>query len=816
MSAANTPDPQHVSQPLEPTQLRWTCDVSELDFQTTDELPDLHQLLGQDRALSALEFGISMRREGYHLYVMGPTGVGKRTAVMQALAGRGPCQVTPPDWIYVNNFDDLRKPRAIPMAAGRGIQFRQDIDDLIEDLTTAIPLALESDEHKNRLQEIEREQVERQSSSFTTLANDAKEHGIQLIRTPGGFALAPLRNGEVLSPDEYQKLPEEEKQAIQNTVADLQQKLQDLVEQVPKWHKETRDRIKQLNQETGKLAVGHLLTKIKEKYADIPLVLAYLEAVEKDVVERVDDFQTPEEGPAALFGAAAQKPSLDDYEINLLVDHSATSGAPVLYEDHPSYHNLIGRVEHESHMGALTTDFTLIKGGALHRANGGYLIVEALRLLQQPYAWEGLKRALASGSIKIESLGEMLSMVSTVSLEPEPIPLDVKVILLGDRMLYYLLHAYDPDFVELFKVSADFDEHVERSADNSRLFARFLATFARRERLRPLDRAAVARVLEHAARIADDSTRLSTHMGSLADVLREADLWAERASAERITVESVNRAIDEKRRRSDRIRELIHAEIARGVVFIDIRGSRVGQVNGLSVLEIGESRFGQPSRITATARLGQGEVVDIEREAKLGGAIHSKGVLILSSFLASRFARHRPLPLAASLVFEQSYGMIDGDSASVAELCALLSALSEVPIRQNLAVTGSINQLGQVQPIGGVNEKIEGFYDVCKAMGLDGEQGVIIPWANLTHLMLREDVVEACRQGQFRVYAVRTVDEALSLLTGVPAGEPNAHGEYPAGTVNYRVDQRVRELIRLRTQFAGEMKGAGKTPPPPE
>ena len=803
-------------QPLERSRLRWECDTRDWDFETTSDLPDMNDMVGQSRALSALNFGTAIRREGYHLYVMGPPGIGKRTAVMQVLSNRSSSQPTPSDWIYVNNLDDLRKPRAIPLPAGRGVRFRQDVDTLIDDLTNAIPAALETDAHKARLQEIEREQVERQSAAFAGLSNEAKSRGIQLIRTPGGFALAPLRKGEVLSPDEYQALPEPERQEIQQTVAELQRKLQELIEQVPKWHKDTRDKVKELNRETARLAVGHLLAQIKERYGDLPPVLAYLEAVEKDVVERVDEFQPQDEGPASLFGGGPQKPTLEDYEVNLLVDHSTTCGAPILYEDHPSFHNLLGRVEHESHMGALTTDFTLIKGGALHRANGGYLIVDALRLLQQPFSWEGLKRALASKSVKIESLGEVLSLISTVSLEPEPIPLDVKVILLGDRLLYYMLHAYDPDFAELFKVSADFDEHLERTAENTRLYARFLATFARREGLRPLTRAAIGLVLEQAARVAEDAGKLSTRMRSLADLLREANHWAESAGATTIADSHIQQAIDQQLYWSDRIRMLIQDEIERGTLLIDTDGVCVGQVNGLSVLELGDTRFGQPSRITATARLGRGEVIDIERETKLGGAIHSKGVLIISSLLASRYARNQPLPLTASLVFEQSYGAVDGDSASVAEFAALVSALAGIPIRQELAVTGSLNQLGQVQPIGGVNEKIEGFFEVCRRRGLNGRQGVLIPSANVRHLMLRRDVVEACAAGQFHIYAVKTLDEALTLLTGVPAGEANAQGRFPAGTVNAAVETRVQELLQLRSRFGAEAKSDGRPSPLPE
>ena len=797
--------------PLEVARLRWRCDCASLGFETTNDLPDLEEILGQARAIEALQFGIAIRREGYNLYVLGPSGVGKRSAVLKALTTRSASEPTPSDWIYVNNFSDLRKPRAISLPAGRGVKFRDAMETLVDDLETAIPAALESDEHKTRLQEIEREANGRQSTAFQQLAKKAFEQNIQLIRTPGGFALAPLKNGEVLSPDEYQKLPEEERTKIQKTVAELQEKLQAIIELVPKWSKEARDKVKELNREAARLAIGHLVAQVQQQYTDLPDVVAYLQEVENDVLERVDEFQPSEEPQIPMLVRGNSKPSLEDYEVNLLVDHSATRGAPVVYEDNPSHHALMGRVEHESHMGALMTDFTLIKGGALHRASGGYLILDALKMLQQPMAWEGLKRALKSRQIRIESLGEMLSLISTVSLEPEPIPLDVKVVLIGDRMLYYLLFEWDPDFAELFKVSADFDEEIERSPENTLLYARFIATLARREKLRPLDRGAVAAVLEHAARIADDSERLSTHMRTVADVLREADHWAGQAGATVLAAQHVRQAVDSQIRRADRVRERIHEEIRRGTILVETSGEKIAQVNGLSVIDMGTLRFGQPSRITATARLGRGEVLDIEREVKLGGPFHSKGVLILSSFIASRYANEQPLPISASLVFEQSYGMVDGDSASVAELTVLLSAIARIPIKQDFAVTGSIDQLGNVQPIGGVNEKIEGFFDVCRAAGLTGRQGVIIPSTNVKHLMLRDDVVEACREGRFAIYSASTVDQAFELLTGLLAGERDSRGEYPAESVNGRVLARIRELVQLRARFGAEAKADGKS-----
>jgi lon-related putative ATP-dependent protease len=528
------------------------------------------------------------------------------------------------------------------------------------------------------------------------------------------------------------------------------------------------------------------------------------------VVENVKDFRAREEsGRTPLTLALQGGPSFTRYQVNLLVDHSGGQGAPIVYEDNPSYANLLGRVEHSAQFGALVTDFTLIKAGALHRANGGYLMLDMRKVLMQPYAWEGLKRALRSEEINIESLGQVLGLLSTVSLEPQPIPLDVKVVLMGERILYYLLCAYDPDFRELFKVAADFDDRVARSPENSLLYARLIGTLARKGGLRPFDRTAVARVIDQSARLASDGEKLSTHMQSTADLLREADYWAGHAKQKAVSAADVQRAIDGQIRRADRLRERLYEEIKRGTILIDSEGETIGQVNGLSVLQLGDFGFGQPSRITATARLGKGEVIDIEREVELGGAIHSKGVLILSNFMASRYAQNEPLSLSASLVFEQSYGMVEGDSASVAELCALLSALANAPIKQSFGVTGSVNQHGQVQAIGGVNEKIEGFYDVCMAKGPSGTQAVLIPAANVKHLMLRDDVVAAGAAGQFHVYAVETIDEAISLLTGLPAGTADAQGNFPEGSVNYRVQQRLKELSKLRKEYS---EGAKETP----
>jgi lon-related putative ATP-dependent protease len=679
------------------------------------------------------------------------------------------------------------------------------METLVEDLRTAIPSALEADDHQNRVQEVEKKAKRIHDTEFKKLADEAASRGIQLVRTASGFAVAPMHEGDVLSPDEFENLSQEKRKEIEGAVAEVQDELRDFADKIPQWRRDAREKIKELNRAATRFVITHSLAHFKRLYEDLPDVLAYFKDVERDVVENAQDFCPDEEEPKLPFKLALlEEPSFRRYQVNVLVDNSSTEGAPVIYEDHPVYHNLLGRVEHRAQMGTLLTDFTLIKPGALHRANGGYLVLDALRMLQQPYAWEGLKRALHSHTIRIETMAESLSLASTVSLHPEPIPLDVKVVLLGDRMLYYLLYQSDRDFAELFKVAADFSDRMERSPETCRLYARVIATVARRQENRRLDAPAVARVLEHSARIADDAERLTTHMRTIADLLHEADYWASQDNSEVVRETHIAKAIDKQIYRADRMRERVQEEIHRGSLMIDTQGEKIAQVNGLSVIDLGNFAFGRPSRITATARLGRGNVVDIEREVDLGGSIHSKGVLIITSFLAARYAKDHPLSLHASLVFEQSYGMVDGDSASVAELCALLSALAEVPINQSLAVTGSVNQLGQVQPIGGVNEKIEGYFDVCRARGLTGNQGVLIPEANVKNLMLRRDVVQAAEAGRFHVHAIRTVDEAIALLTGVEAGEKDDQDAYPPETVNHRVAARLHELFELRRRLGGD------------
>ena len=798
---------------LDATALFTRCTFDEFPFETTADLDEVELVAGQARALNSVRFGVGVRGDGFDVFALGPSGLGKFVVINHILAQHAAKRPPPPDWCYINNFEHAHKPKALKLPAGRAVDLQHGMERVIDELRSAIPAAFESEDYQSRIAEVEEELKEKQGSAIGALQERAKEQGIKLFHTPSGFAMAPVKDDdEVVSPQEYEKLPDEEKERVQKVVADLQEDLQSALRQLPGWHKEAREKVRALNQEIASYAVGVSIDPLKAKFPDLPAVLSYLDAVQRDVIEHIDDFRPQTDAPKLPFAQLGAAEPFRRYEVNVLVAHDETQSAPVVFEELPTHGNLIGRAEHQAHMGTLTTDFTLIKAGALHRANGGYLVLDARQLLMQPFAYDGLKRALHSGEIRIESLERMLSTISTVSLEPEAIPLDVKIVLSGERLLYYMLYEHDPEFRDLFKVAADFEETVERNDESNALFARLVGSLAKRKDLRALDRGAVARVIEHGSRLAGDAEKLSTHLRSIGDLLREADYWAGEANRDVIAAEHVQRAIDEQTRRSDRIRERVHENIIRGTVMIDTQGETVGQINGLSVLQIGGFMFGQPSRITATVRLGAGKVVDIERETDLGGPLHSKGVLILGSFLGARYANDTPLSIAASLVFEQSYGGVDGDSASLAELCALLSALSGLPIKQGFAVTGSVNQHGQVQAIGGVNEKIEGFFDICSAGQLTGEQGVLIPASNAKHLMLRHDVVAAAADGRFRVFALHTVDEAIALLTGVDAGERGADGKYPEESVNGRVERRLIELSRARANFAKlgeEPKGGG-------
>ncbi len=802
-------------QPLKPKALYRTCELEGLDFETTEELDTLDGLLGQPRAVAAMEFGLDIDREGYNVFAFGPDGTGKHSAVRQMLERHARSRPTPPDLCYVHNFEDPQRPRLLELPAGGGQQLCRAMEHVVEELASTLQSALESDEYQLRRRRLDERLEKRQQGLLGELGREAAAAGLALVETPVGILFAPRKDDEILSPDQLRELPEEERRRFEQEAERLKAKLGEVLRRFSRWKREKRAGVRELNREVSRFAIGPLLEEIREHFDGLPAVLAYLDEVERDIVDNAGRLASHREGGAseqlgAALGREPRESSANRYSVNLLVDRQASQGAPVVYEDNPSYPNLVGRVEHVSRGGNLETDFTLIRAGALHRANGGYLLLDALKLLRQPYAWDGLKRALRSKQIKIEALGEALGFVSISSLQPEPAALALKLVLFGERLLYYQLARADSDFGELFKVGADFAEELDWTDANAALYARLIAKLAREKELLPFERAAVARIIERGAREVADSRKLSLYMGRVLDLMREADHHAQREERPTVTAEDVERAIEARTFRSDRLRERVQEEIRRGTLLVDTEGAEIGQINGLSVVQLDDFSFGRPSRITARVRLGKGELVDIEREVELGGPIHSKGVLILAGFLGARFAADRPLSLSASLVFEQSYGGVDGDSASVAELCALLSAVAGVPLAQSLAVTGSVNQQGEVQAIGGVNEKIEGFFDVCAARGLTGEQGVVIPAANVEHLMLRRDVVDAASTGRLRIYPVTTVDEALELLTGLAAGEADAAGRYPKGSFNARVAQRLSALAERAREFSGAPADAGE------
>jgi predicted ATP-dependent protease len=794
------------------------CDPAQFEFETTAELDgaapsDLSTLPGQTRAAEALQLALDVARPGYNALVVGPPELGPIALIEQSLRARGRAAPPPDDWCYVHNFADAGKPRALRFACGAARAFKRDMAQLVEDLRTAIPAAFENDAYRNRVEQIDAEFEELEQKSFAELEKKASAQNIAVLRTPTGLTLAPLKDGTVMSPEDFNALSPEQREDLARRLASMQDEVAAMLRQVPSWRRARRDRIKALNEEVLLFAVGQTIDDVRARYAASAEVLSHLDAIRKDVVDNADDFRKPEAPNLAGALAAAEAPRLQRYEVNVIVgDHAPPQapphappepGTPVVIEDHPTVHNLIGRVEYVAHFGALSTDFTLIRAGALHRANGGYLLVDAVQVLAQPFAWNALKRALKRRELRIESLAEMAGWSSAVSLEPQPIPLACKVILFCPPWLYPPLAAFDPEVPELFKVVVDLDEDARRNRDSEAGFARLIASLAQRNAVRPLRRDAVAAMFDHAARLADDAARLSLHTQTLAEVLVEADAAAARAGAGVAVLDAshVRAALDARRQRVSRPKDRLQEEIERGTLRIETSRQQVGQINGLSVYALGEAVFARPTRITATTRLGGGQVIDIQRESRLGGATHSKGVMILAAFLAARYCGQRPHALHASLVFEQTYGLVEGDSASLAELCALLSSLAGLPIKQALAVTGSVDQTGQVQAIGAVNDKIEGFFEVCAARGLDGTHGVLIPGANVQHLMLRDEVVEACAAGRFNVYAVDTVDAAIELLTGVPAGG-SLPAQWPAGSVNGRVSARFAQLWQLQREGA--------------
>lgn len=795
---------------LPPARLRRVCDPKSFAFKTTAELKPFDGLVGQERALEALDLGTRIDKPGFNVFVLGERGTARHGTVRGLIDKYAAAMKPPSDWVYVANFAQADRPRAIALPPGRAEQFKSAMDRAIDELLALLPAVFESEEYQTRRRTAVEDVNEAQEQAFEALNEKARAQNVALLRTPVGFSFAPIAEGQVMKPEVFNALPDAARKEITGKIEALQKDLAQLLERMPGWERERRQKVTELDREYARLAVMDVMRDVARAFADLPEVLSHIEATTTELIGHVGLFRVSSAAKREEVVPGVQvadivteaDPRFRRFRVNLLVGDGTKKSAPVVIEDNPSIGNLVGRIEQQAQMGALFTDFTLIRPGSLHLANGGFLLVDARRLLLEPYAWEMLKRCLRARQVTIESPMDRVSIMSTQTLKPDPIPLSTKVILFGDRQLYYALFEGDPDFAELFKIGVDFEDTVTWTDATAGDYARLIGSIAQREGLRPLSAAAVAHTIEELAREAEDAVKLSLRIGNLADHLREADFWAAEAGHKVIDAPDIDRAVSAYERRHERVRVRAQEMIEREIMLIDTAGTKVGQINGLSVMSLGGYAFGRPSRITARVRMGTGQVVDIEREVALGGPLHSKGVLILSAFIASRFALDRPVSLSASLVFEQSYGGVDGDSASSTELYALLSALSDIPIRQNIAVTGSVNQRGEIQAIGGVNEKIEGFFGLCRARGLDGTHGVMIPKANEQHLMLRRDVVAAVEQGKFHVFSVATIDEGIELLTGVAAGERGADGRFPKDTINRRVEDRLSAYADARRKFA--------------
>ena len=801
-------------------QLYRKCDAAKFDFTTTADLEERLSALGQDRAICAVELGINIKSRGYNLFCLGPEGTGKTSLVKRILEKEGKQRPTPDDWAYVYNFDEPHKPIAVNFPAGAAAGFAKDMEEFAYAMEHDLPEAVKNELYEEQLSVIREKYQEKRNDYVKVLQKKAKGKKVSLLHMPMGVVVAPMKNGEIISPDVFDTLSDDEKNEIMADLNAMQEEIAQHQDDAPGWEEKQTEEIKKLQEKLVKDAIKKPINDIKQKYRGNKKVAEYLKAVQNYILENIPSFvpnydqdskpQTEEEPMAGLLSQLKNQQEEDKYskfKVNVVVKNVPDSGAPIVLLDHPTQGNLVGKVERIQQFGALITDFTLIKGGALHRANGGFLLIDARKLLLQPYSWDSLKRALASKEIKIEAPSEDTSF-STISLDPQPIPLDVKVVMTGDAELYDLLSERDPDFSDYFKVEADFGMIIDRTDENEVEYAKLIGSLTKKKNLRSLNKQAVARVIEYSSRLADDSEKLTAHVSSIGDLLKEADYWARKSKASQIGKNHVDQAIKSQIYRSDRVNRAMLEQIDKGTILLDVKGERVGQINGLVVYNFTRNSFGKPTRITTQVRLGRGEFINIEREVAMSGPIHSKGVLILQALIANRFAKRSPLSLSASIVCEQSYGGVDGDSASSTEYYCMLSAIANLPIKQSLAVTGSINQFGEIQPIGGVNEKIEGFFEVCKYNGLTGKQGVIVPRTNVVNLMLREDVLEAVENGQFSIYAIDDVDDGIELLTGIPAGKADKRGRFPKGTVNYMVQQSLEEYYRDYVKFAKETHGA--------
>ncbi|MDA8387682.1 MAG: ATP-binding protein [Nitrospiraceae bacterium] len=784
---------------LTPERLYKCCDPGVLDFNTTDDVKPLEGTIGQDRAMHALDFGLNFTDTGFNIYILGEAGTGKLTTIKMLLEGKAAAEPVPSDWCYVYDFKDPDTPSAISLEPGKAAMFQKDMEEFVRSLKAEIPKVFESKEYEKQRSKVMEDFQKKQKELFSALDGEAEQKGFTIKRSFAGLAMVPVKkSGEPLSEEEFEALDEKTKKKIEQIGKELQEKLDDLVRTMRQEEKAVKAALNTVERETALSAIGHLIEDLQNKYGKYAKIKDYLEHVREDILEHLEDFKPQQEEQAAaalpFVRQARPEPSFVRYNVNVLVNNSELTGAPCVFESNPTYNNLFGRLEYKFQFGMATTDFSLIKSGALHKANGGYLIVDALDMLRNMFSYEALKRAIRNKEVKIEDMWEQYRAIATAMLRPEPIPLDVKVILVGNPYIYYLLYNMDDEYRELFKVKADFDSFMDRTTEHIRKYTSFIALKCRESNLLPFDNGGVAKIVEYGSRLAGHQDKITSRFRDVMDLVQESHYWAKSAASKVVTAEHVEKALDEKiyrhSRMSDRMRDLMLED----TLIVQTSGTMVGQINGLAVMDMGDYSFGKPSRITARTYAGKAGVVNIERETKMSGKIHEKAVLIITNYLWSKYAFRKPISLSASLTFEQLYEMIEGDSASCAELYAILSSIAGAPIKQCFAVTGSMDQNGEVQPIGGVNQKIEGFFEICRLRGLDGSHAVIIPERNVKNLMLRRDVVDAVREGKFSIYPISTVEEGVDLLMGMPAGQADEKGNYPEGTLNHMVAARLAEI----------------------
>ncbi|MEW6162641.1 MAG: ATP-binding protein [Nitrospirota bacterium] len=773
------------------------CDPDIFAFDTTDELSVFMGTIGQERALSSLDFGLSLESAGFNIFLLGENGTGRITTIRSILAQKAISEPVPKDWCYVYNFKDPDTPITISLEPGEAVVFQKDMEELIKILRVEIPKVFESKEYEKQKNKIIEEAQKKQRDIFSSLEEEAQSKGFSVRKTVSGLIIIPVKKtGEPLTEEEYELLDEKTRKRIDEIGKALQEKLNDVVRVAREAEKLVKDELAKFEKEAALAAVGHLIDELKSKYREHEKIISYLEDVKENILENLADFKVQEEQAPALpfMKLPKAEPAFTRYTVNVLVNNKDCKGAPCIFESNPTYYNLFGRIEHKIQFGIAITDFSMIKRGSLHKANGGYIVINALDLLRNIFAYDALKRAIRNKEAKIEDVWEQYRLISTTTLKPEAIPLDVKVILVGSPFLYYLLYNLDEEYRELFKVKADFDSRMDRTDENIHKYASFVATRCKEEELFPFDRTGVAKVVEVGSRLAEHQNKLSSRFSDIADIMREASYWASKSNGRVVTEKHVQKAIDERIYRTNRIEERLREMILEGTLIVDTEGEKLGQVNGLAVVDLGDYSFGKPSRITARTYAGKAGVVNIERETKMSGRIHEKAILIISNYLGSKYATKKPISLSASITFEQLYEMVEGDSATCAELYALLSSIADIPLKQGIAITGSMDQNGDVQPVGGINEKIEGFFDLCKLRGFDNSHGVIIPKRNVKNLMLKKDVVDAVREGKFTIYPINRVEEGLEILAGMPAGDLKEDGTYPEGTVNYLIVKRLTEI----------------------